>query len=409
MIYDIAEDKWLSQQTQGIPLPASRQDACLVSRSFTEPSGNITHQLFFYGGSSGSSFGLDDPMDDQVFFGDLYVLSLPSFRWLKFDEIPNAPSARTRHRCHVVNERHLFIVGGGRNDSENAELKDGCVWDELSVLDMNTMEWQLEYTPNKDPYVVNDVVRGDSLVRGIPRTEPEAGWSTGVDEWFQSQYKPNSTENRPKKSKLPLIIGVVLGSVVAAGIFLIARLYYRHRRNKAIAAAEVTGFKGDQIGIASGTQALPRKSQSDSLNGRMGLNLSSGRTDVEPSIVIEMPADSVVTRAPIPGGNTEWSGSGTHTYTPLSTIVDDSGPYLSPGDGPSFATELDTTPRNGGIYDPHHAVHSHPDGAAHTSSPTQRIQSSVSEVSSLTMSPNTPSTPWINSQREGSQINTMPH
>lgn len=385
MIYDIAEGKWLSQTTNGVPLPAPRQDACLISRSFTETNGKITHQLFLYGGGSGSSFSPNDPLDDQVFFGDLYVLSLPSFRWLKFDEIPNAPNARTRHSCHVVNERHLFIVGGGRNDSGNANLKDQCVWDELSVLDMTGIEWQLEYVPNKDPYLVSDIVRKDSLVQGQPRTEPEAGWSPGVKVWFESQYKLNT-----QKSQLPLIIGVVAGSLVATGVFLIARLYYRHRRHNREIVTEVTGYKSDHIGIVSGTQALPRKSSSDSLEGgtsRLRLELPSEGTNANHSTVSEMPADSAVSRTSSFG----WRGSGKHAYTPLPTVSDDSGPYLTPVDGPSLATDLDTAIDNGGgAYDPHHASDRQAPSTSLTKTPTQRVQSSVSEVSSLTINPNTP-------------------
>lgn len=346
-------------------------------------------------------------MDDQVFFGDLYVLSLPSFRWLRFNEIPNPPNARTRHSCHVVNERHLFIVGGGRNDSNNANLKNQCVWDELSVLDMTGMEWLLEYTPNKDPYVVNDVVRRDSLVRGLPRTEPEAGWSPGVEEWFQSQNKTNNGGNNSQRSKLFLIVGVVVGSLVAAGIFLIARFYYyRHRRNREI-VTEVTGYKSNQIGIASGTQALPRRSRSDSLEGGttgLRLELPSGGANANHSVVSEMPADSEIDRTAKFGGNIGWAGPRKHAYAPLSTISDDSGPYLTPVDGPSFASELDASPGGAGIS--YH--HEHDAGRIRT--PTLRVQSSISGVSSLTVSPKIPSqesTPRISSWGTGSETNIL--
>ncbi|KAI5780287.1 hypothetical protein DFH27DRAFT_617929 [Peziza echinospora] len=261
LIYDIANKKWHSQTTRGVPLPAARTGACLIPKTHTEEDGTVTHQLFLYGGSSGSSFGLGDPLDDERFFGDLYVLSIPAFRWLRFTDLENAPAARTRHTCHVINERQMLILGGGRNDtlSSNTILQKSCVWDEISVLDMTDMRWELEFKPTKEKYVVNSVIREDSLVNGKPRTSPEADWSSAeLKNWFYATTQRN-TRNSRTTNQLPVIVGVVIGSIATAVLIYLARkFWYRRQMRKSwVVATKVTPYSNVEVGVTPGTQVLP--------------------------------------------------------------------------------------------------------------------------------------------------------
>lgn len=354
------------------------------------------------------------------------MLSLPAFRWLKFTEIPNAPAARTRHTCHVVNERHLFIIGGGRNDSlsKDAGLRDACVWDEISVLDMTKMEWQLKYVPNKEPYVVNKIVRDDSLVSGSPRTEPEAGWSPGVQKWFQSQYQQGDSNNNAT-SKFPLIIGVVVGSIAAAGLFMIIRFYYRRRRDRNI-IVPATPYAGHQVGVAHGTQALPTSERGmskathhtpPSYGNKLGLGIGLSATagpDIPASHlpILEMPTG---TEGHPSGGHSiiGWGGISRHDYTPIApAAVDDSGPYtFTTAGGRSFAAELDTNPRDGSAYElrkidqDHNHTHQ-----THLQPAPPVAPSSVSEPSGFMDAPSAPMSPYIPSEGSSPRIGSEePH
>ncbi|KAF8465546.1 hypothetical protein BDZ91DRAFT_794930 [Kalaharituber pfeilii] len=349
-IYDIARDKWFVQETKDSPW--YRQGACLVSRSFKESDGNITYQLYMYGGDEGSSFGKGDPMDERNTYGDLWVLSIPSFRWFNFHELGNSPNKRTRHTCHVINERQLLIVGGGRNGTVTRDK--ACVWDELSVLDMSAMEWQLEYKPTNESYTVNKRIRDNSLVNGVPGTSPDAGWSSGVQEWYEQQYKTdititsNKSEGNLFKTKFPVILGVVLGSVAAALLFLVGRRYWYRRKYgwEETAMAPITPYSEARIGIEHGTQALPNSTPKLHQNPWLsapGAGDISPESGIPPTIgsgmsrpVSELPSSPDSHRTTRLGS---W-GSVSHAYAPLPPI--ESGPLtLSTHGGQTFIAELD--------------------------------------------------------------------
>ncbi|RPB04422.1 hypothetical protein L873DRAFT_1933330 [Choiromyces venosus 120613-1] len=242
--------------------PWERMGACAVSAYDNQTD---TTQVFLYGGGSGSRlFG----MDDKAFMGDLFVLQLPSFKWFAYNYKANVPAARTRHTCHVVNNRQMLILGGSRNDtlSTDEKVKDTCTWDEMSVLDMSLLEWQWEYRPITAPYTIPDDVKKNSLFQGKIIREPAVGWSTpGLQALFQvnNEKVVKKAEDKIAGLKKPVFIGIVSGAgcflalLVVFGIFLCRR---RKQSNKRIVAANSAAWHlapQDMTMISPGASPVP--------------------------------------------------------------------------------------------------------------------------------------------------------
>jgi hypothetical protein len=92
-------------------------------------------------------------------YSDLYVLSLPGFKWTRITGIKSAP--RAEHVCTVIGKRQLFSWGGvDRNNKKH----DG--WSEkdpfprgIGIFDMTAMEWKDEYDASAEEYEPNERIR----------------------------------------------------------------------------------------------------------------------------------------------------------------------------------------------------------------------------------------------------------
>src|SRR5690242_12537663 len=89
---------WYSQPTSG-DIPPARIDSCTVLASAPD---NSSHNIYMYGGW--------DPTSETIkYYDDMYVLSLPSFTWVKMFE---GESPRYGHTCHLAAGRQLLTIGG---------------------------------------------------------------------------------------------------------------------------------------------------------------------------------------------------------------------------------------------------------------------------------------------------------
>lgn len=260
-IYDLNADKWYFQETTGA-IPAERMSACAVG--VTAPD-KKSHQIFYYGGSSPTPmFGLNvDEVNKKNTFGDLYVLSLPTFKWLKLEKLDDVPLSRSRHNCHVINNRQMLIVGGGRDQSKDLQeyFRTTCRWDEISVLDMSALRWETQYTPAKTPYTVSTEVAQDSMdSSGQPGTAPSVGWATSeLKELFSpsanvSGPTPDTTAPQPPKSSKATIIGAAVGGsvgVLLVAAAIIAFLWKRKRDKKIASMVEPTAGSVQQTETAA--------------------------------------------------------------------------------------------------------------------------------------------------------------
>ncbi|KAF8460927.1 hypothetical protein BDZ91DRAFT_766000 [Kalaharituber pfeilii] len=175
-VYDIANDRWYEQSTSGTP-PLGRQSACAV----VVPSQDKTSwQVVVYGGTSEKANG---PV-----YGDTWVLTLPSFQWVKVND---RGDKRFEHTCHLVKGNMMLAVGGRDHQQDSAAdpannytinpvdwscLKQGL----LSSLDLNTFEWTDRLPMNEEDYLVHDSIVslvGGNSTGGATTLDPLYGWS----------------------------------------------------------------------------------------------------------------------------------------------------------------------------------------------------------------------------------------
>jgi len=96
----------------------------------------------------------------EVQFDQVWVLSLPAFRWFKANY--TATNSRIGHTCHVVGNRQLLTIGGV--DPTQSDLVG--VWrgpdrlnQGLGIFDMSAMTWLHSYNASAAAYVRPDVVK----------------------------------------------------------------------------------------------------------------------------------------------------------------------------------------------------------------------------------------------------------
>jgi hypothetical protein len=130
---------WYSQTATG-DIPSSRVDFCLVAAPAQD---NSSTNIYLYGGTS-----------DGTIFDDVYVLSLPSFTWVK---VFTGSDARWSVTCHFVPPRQMITVGGG---GKSSNITSDCDWEtkSLAVLDLSTIGWSSVYDAGAPAYEVPDEV-----------------------------------------------------------------------------------------------------------------------------------------------------------------------------------------------------------------------------------------------------------
>ena len=95
---------------------------------------------------------------DQV-----YILSLPSFRWFKAD----CPSLhpRARHTCVVGGGNQMIAVGGlnpseARNTLHEAFNGSSDPWQQaIGVFDMTLLQWKNKYEAKTSSYDSSDIIK----------------------------------------------------------------------------------------------------------------------------------------------------------------------------------------------------------------------------------------------------------
>ena len=212
-IYDISSGVWYTQNTTGDPatedgdangFPKPRMVGCVVAASAPD---NSSHHIYMYGGG-GRYFG------DS--FDEVWVLSLPMFRWT---QVYGNLVGVYGHTCHLAGERYMLAVGGYRG---------GCT-DLLDIYDVFELDWVNTYYPNKAYSVPAKIV---TIIGGTTRgnatvTSPEAGWGSGLE----TVFRPRTTSKPPQpKSNTPAIAGGVLGGAAVVFSALLSFFLLRRRR-----------------------------------------------------------------------------------------------------------------------------------------------------------------------------------
>lgn len=107
-----------------------------------------------HGGIINQKMGPDGEKFDEV-----YVLSLPAFRWFQANYTSRFP--RWGHTCHATSSRQMIMIGGTNPlyssffDS-NGDLNGGeppDPWDQgIAVFDMTALKFKDSYQSVADPY-----------------------------------------------------------------------------------------------------------------------------------------------------------------------------------------------------------------------------------------------------------------
>lgn len=129
---------WYSQATTG-NIPEPRADFCVIAVSAPD---NSSHHIYMYGG-----------MGENGAFDQTYVLSLPSFRWIKLLE---GESQRYGHTCHLVDNSQMLTVGGARYKN----ISEGCDWEmkSVAVLNLNDTTWGSVFAADTGQYTVPSTI-----------------------------------------------------------------------------------------------------------------------------------------------------------------------------------------------------------------------------------------------------------
>lgn len=144
-VYDVESKTWYLQNTTG-EIPPQLTQFCSALASSSDGS---SHNIYIYGGYDGLEYN-SNPSDD------VYILSIPSFKWIKAYN-GSSTHSRSGHRCVKVYPDQMLVLGGQHVASSNC-LEDGV----LVNFNLNRLEFQDSYDPTKwDDYQVPQLVTSE--------------------------------------------------------------------------------------------------------------------------------------------------------------------------------------------------------------------------------------------------------
>lgn len=247
-IYDIAGNKWYQQSAPGGP-PGLTQGCAVVAPAQDHSSYNI----YYYGGFD----GLDDTAN---FNDDVWILSLPSFMWMKVSS-GSADHGRAGHKCVMPYPDQMITIGGGPPQGgrtapclaplANTPTKTNLI----EVFNLTEGKWMESYDPTKwskygVPQMIHLMIGGDYDGGATMTTPSPSGWADdGLASVFSHSYdmskitthypynpatptdNTNSSAQPPDATPnwLAPVLGVVLGLVFVTAV-AVAILLYRRRR-----------------------------------------------------------------------------------------------------------------------------------------------------------------------------------
>ncbi|EAW25695.1 uncharacterized protein NFIA_045140 [Aspergillus fischeri NRRL 181] len=242
-VYDVSGDKWYLQDTTG-DIPPQLTQFCSVYASAQDGS---SHNIYIYGGYDGLSME-NTPSDD------VYVLSLPSFSWIKLYS-GNNTHGRSGHHCVKPYPDQMLVLGGVHLDPTHC--LDGGV---IQVFNLNTGRFQNTYSPNiwseyRIPDLVTAVIGGDSK-GGATKVSPTSWTNSSLADVFKTKYNKtistwypyNSTiSSSPtiapvpdKGSNFPKWAGAIIGVILGLLLITAAVIFWCLRRRRKLRESQST-------------------------------------------------------------------------------------------------------------------------------------------------------------------------
>ncbi len=146
-------------------VPSTRCQFCSAVSAAPDDS---SFQIHMYGGGH---------LNNNITYQDLYILSIPSFRWIKkvnAGDQAGAKGAQTATangyyamQCAMYKDRQMLILGGLFKDPVTDWNNKVCnaSYPVVKVLDVTNLQWKSQFDPSLDPYkvphTVFDVIGGE--------------------------------------------------------------------------------------------------------------------------------------------------------------------------------------------------------------------------------------------------------
>ena len=220
-LYDIAESKWYQQNATG-HVPENRRKFCA---GVTWAQDQSSYNIYLYGGAGFA--------ENATGFDDVYILTLPSFTWIKwYPAVPGLGNPHNSLTCNVIDNAQMLIIGGTFPATNTCDAP--VVWGTHNLdLGQNNPEkakWNL-FNPNLTTYIVPSEILsvvGGSSTGGATATAPAGGWDDrDLPVYFQQQATyaartptrvlptTQSAPNHSSKSDNGAVIGGAVGGVIA--------------------------------------------------------------------------------------------------------------------------------------------------------------------------------------------------
>lgn len=217
---------WYSQATSG-DIPDPRIDFCVIMASAPD---NSSHNVWLYGGRNPAS------ANGTIYHDDVYILSLPTFTWIK---VYQGVKPRWGHTCHLAGGNQMLTVGG------HNEFESRCDWHTtgIGVLDLSRVVWGSVFQSSNDPnlnYKIVNVI-GGSLSGNAPVRKPAKGWASddlGVimtttriyDNYGTIKTRSREAPRLDLKTRVATIAGSTIGGAILMGcVGWLAFLLWRRR------------------------------------------------------------------------------------------------------------------------------------------------------------------------------------
>ncbi|KAJ9493569.1 hypothetical protein H2202_010964 [Exophiala xenobiotica] len=168
-VYDIGTSTWsLQMLNEGSPIPETPlAQFCTVVAS--GPNGSH-HEIFVYGGwDSNGGQALDT----------VWILTVPSFTWVKANNPGRTGSARQNHIC-VAPYPDQMVVIGGTGSSEAPPTYSSAV----DIFNLNNFNWTGTY----DPDIYADYTPHQDILDIISATPTAGNMPSEVASWFDNKY-----------------------------------------------------------------------------------------------------------------------------------------------------------------------------------------------------------------------------
>ena len=250
LVHDIANARWYKQTASGISVPSPRRRFCA---GVVWTADRSSYNIYLFGGAS---------IGEGIGYGDVWILSLPSFTWIKYFPTADDDAGEIPHHsasCDVYGNSQMLIMGGHFPNSTECDVPSIYGQHGLDLSRANPLgaKWaafdatRITYAVPPD---ITKVVGGDDSGKATV-TQPEKGWDTGdLAVVFKRNYTPpprqptrhiptatatatataTSPPTAPSDSTNTAILGSAIGAIsafiIVSGIALCLFLRRRRRR-----------------------------------------------------------------------------------------------------------------------------------------------------------------------------------